>query len=262
MKINGNGFLNAALPDLSETVPLADHAKFLILKELVGFGESLKNDLKISGQETLEEKQKVIAVVVFVRLLEVVEAITILAAYGIREELLSLFRVFLDAYFIQANCCSDVHFISNFLKTDEKSRLTLMNAASKYDSGIFKSLNEYATDEIRDDLADKIKEENIRRIQSFEYAKNVNCQEIYDSIYRLYSSSIHTTPRCLSNYVQASHDGKISLIHHGPDSEITDQIVYDLSLFFIKSMRGLCELFELFELDRAAALRDFEKQME
>jgi hypothetical protein len=45
-------------------------------------------------------------------LIEVAESIVILSAYGVRQDLESLFRVFLDAYFLIGNVCSDPEFVA------------------------------------------------------------------------------------------------------------------------------------------------------
>jgi len=259
MKVVGDGFLNTTLPNLSETAPQANQAQYALLLEQIKFGENFKHDLKIDGQETPEERQKIIALIAFIRLLEVVQSLAILAAYGVKEDLLSLFRVFLDAYFVLANCCSDIEFIPLYFQSDERARLKLMNAASKHDTKMFKRLNKAATAEIMSDLKSKIEEERIQPFQSFEYAKKVGCEEIYDSMYRIASSSIHTTPRCLGHYVQADEDGIIIRINHGVDPEKIDTVINGVSSFFIKSMLGLSELFGL---DKEEVFQDFEERLD
>lgn len=254
MKVEGRGFLKPALPCLSETVGHANQEQYRLLQEVVQFAEALKDELVIKGQESAKEKQKVIAFVVFVRLLEIVEALIILAAYGVKEELKSLFRIFLDAYFIQANCCNDPDFIPVYFQTDEAARLKLINVAEKYQTELFGLINGYATKDIKEELDRKIKQEKIDAFNSFQFAKNVGCEEIYDSIYRVLSSAVHTTPRCLDDYVDVDENGMITAIRHGPDAETTDRITYDTTTFFLKSVSGLCELFAL---DKESDLKRF-----
>lgn len=258
MEVKGNGFLKSVLPDLSDTVWGANQAQFVLLQELAEFAERLKDELVVPGQKTAKDKQKVVAFVVFIRLLEIVQALVILAAYGVKEELRSLLRIFLDAYFVLANCCNDSDFIPTYFKTDETERLKLMNVAARYESELFKLINDYATTEIKDDLDAKIKKEKIEAFNSFQFAKNIGHEQAYDSIYRVTSSAVHTTPRCLENYVDTDEEGNIIVINHGSNAETTDRVVYDISWFFIKSLRNVCELFAL---DKDVDLKGFEQKL-
>lgn len=258
MKIDGDGFVIMALPNLSETVPKADKDRHSLLLELINFAEIFKHDLKVRGQETPEEQQQIFVLIVFIRLLEIVEAIAILAAYGIKEELRSLFRVFLDAYFIFVNCCNDADFIPMFVNSSERARLTFMNAASQHKSELFKELNEYATTQVKADLKAKIKAKGIQPFRSEEYAKKVGCEEIYNSLYRICSSAIHTTPKCLGNYINVDKKGNVIRINHSADSDTTDQVVYDTAYFLINSLN---ELSKIFGLDRQKELDAFGERL-
>lgn len=106
MRIEGDGFLKQSLPKLTETVPGANQTLADILYELCLYTRALISEFNLDGQESPKERQKIIAVVSLVRLLEVTQSILILATHGVREELYSLLRVFFEAYFILANCCS------------------------------------------------------------------------------------------------------------------------------------------------------------
>src|SRR5205823_1762178 len=129
---------------------------------------------------TPQEKQRVIAVALFVRLVECFESMLLLASHGVREELRSLFRVFLDAYFVLANVCSEAAFVSKYLESEEAERLKLLNAAARHDHPLFNAVNEFATPEIRAALKEKIENEGIQAFNSFANAERVGCSTIYD----------------------------------------------------------------------------------
>ncbi len=177
-------------------------------------------------------------------MLEIIQSFIILANRGFHQELRSLFRIFLDAYFVLANCCTDSGFIPIFFLSDERARLKILNSSLKYESELFKKTKEYAQKE-RDKLDKNVKDEKIQAFNSFLFAKNVGCEEIYDSMYRITSASIHTSPRCLGHYVEVDDNGNILLIKHHPDPEETNTRIYDISYFFIKAISGMCELFAL-----------------
>lgn len=258
LRIEGDGFikrkcLKSFLRDTKTNSEL-----FKILVELNDFSEELKDEFVVFRHDTPEEKQKVISMVVFIRLLEVIQAFIILASKGVREELHSLFRIFLDAYFVLANCCSDPDFIPTYFQSDERARLKILNSSLKYETDLFKKTKGYALKE-RDALDKRIKDEKIQAFNSFIYAENVGCEEIYDSLYRINSASIHTSPRCLEHYVEVDPKGNIILINHRSDPEETNICVDDISYFFIKAISGMCKLFSLNYEDR---INDFCSRLE
>jgi len=256
--IDGNGFIKGkCLKSLHPEANISSEL-FYLLAELNDFSEELKNEFVVFRQDTPKEKQKVISMVVFVRLLEVIQAFIILASKGVSEELYSLFRIFLDAYFVLANCCSHPEFIPTYFQSDEQARLKILNSSLKYETELFKKTKEYALKE-RDSLDKTVTDEKIQAFNSFSYAENVGCGEIYDSLYRIKSASIHTTPRCLGHYVEVDSRGNIILIKHHSNPQEINRCIDDIAFFFIKAISGICELFSL---DYKERLDDYSSRLE
>ncbi len=258
IRIEGDGFISGKCLKSFQQNSEINTELFDILVELNDFSEELKNEFVVFRHDTPEEKQKVISMVVFIRILEIIQASIILVSKGVREELHSLFRIFLDAYFVLANCCSDPDFIPTYFQSDECARLKILNSSLKYETELFKRTKEYAMKE-RDDLDRSVKDEKIQAFNSFAYAKNVGCEKIYDSMYRVESASIHTSPRCLDHYVEADLKGNIILIKHHSDPEEIDWHVYCISDLFIKAISGVCELFSL---NYEKRINDFNSRLE
>jgi hypothetical protein len=247
VKIRGFGFVTADVVTRLLARPDVNARLVQTFADTLHFAGGLISRVHVMRQETPEEKQRVIALLLLVRLLEIAESTFILAAHGVREELRSLFRIFLDAYFLLANVCSDVEFVPVYFRTDEKTRLTLMNAAAKHNDELFKLLNDYATAEVKCDLEEKIRRERIEAFKSFAFAQRAGCEQLYDSMYRLCSASIHTSPRCLAEYAEVDADGNIRVIVHSGDVETIHRVLYDTQYFFVKALRGVCEIFALAE---------------
>ena len=98
---------------------------------------SLVSLQEVREQDTEEERQKIIALVLAIRVIEISEAALLIMKSGMSNEANTLFRVFLDAYFVIGNVFSDVSFVSTYFKSDEAARLKLLNAAKKHDSELF-----------------------------------------------------------------------------------------------------------------------------
>ncbi len=258
MQIEGDGFLKHPLPKLAEMVPGADQARADILFEVCKYTKSLIAEFDLGSPKSSRECQKIIAVVCLVRMLEVAQSILILAAYGVREELYSLLRVFLEAYFVLANCCRDEEFVKKFLQRDALARLKLVNTAAKYDTELFRKVNEHATAEVKAKLQALKDSENIQASTAEQYAANVGCQQIYDSIYRITSASIHTTARCIEHYIKVDAQGNIAGILHCSDAEITNLVLHETATRMILALQGICECCEV---DKSSEIDQFNARL-
>lgn len=248
MKIKGNGFLSEEGMELSQEIVFKNSEKFEFLEFVLKKLREFILAEEITWQETEEEKQKIIALIVAVRVLEITEAALLIMKHGMNNEANSMFRVFLDAYFIIGNACNEKEFVANYFKSDTAARLKLLNSVEKHDSELFREINEYASKALKDELKAKIAEENIQAFNSYAYASNIGCEGIYDSMYRITSSVLHTTPRSLENYV-VEEDGTITSINYYPLETDIPQRVYDFSYSMIKVISGLKELFGKLDVD-------------
>ncbi len=243
MILKGNGFTSTEGRKKAKRIVKRHSKGFLLLESTLHDCRSFAKSISIRKQKTDEEKQKIIALVVFIRLLEITETALLVMKNGMSNEANTLFRVFLDAYFVFANICSDASFVASYITSDETMRLKLMNSVKKHDSDLFKKINEYATEEIKAELKQKIREENIQAFNSYAYAHNVDCSEIYDSMYRLMSAAIHTTPRSLEKYIEEDENGNIVDIKYYPVEEDIPDRVFDFTAFLINVLSGLQEVF-------------------
>lgn len=246
ISFEGDGFIDEDAVNRLLSSPLVDRSIAEVAVAVVRHGNDFVRARNLKAPyKTNTEKQRVFVIVFLVRILEVCEAIVNLSAHGVRSEGNSLFRIFLDAYFLAACTCRDAHFIERYIKSDEKDRLKLMNVARQSDHEIFAGLREYASNEVVGDLNQKIKEENIQTSRSQRHAQMASCDVLYDSMYRLCSRSVHTSPRCLQEYVREGADGYIEAIIHGPDSEGANQVLYDMAFYLVVLLRGVCDVFEI-----------------
>jgi hypothetical protein len=245
IKVQGPPPQRLSLPKLSSIVAGADDVQFEQLLDLIALGDRLLRTPEVAEQTSPKDLQRIASLASYARLLEVTRSIALLASHGMREELSSLFRVFLDAYFVHGNICSNSRFVGEYFRTDETTRLKLMRVASRHTDEIFKLINQYSTAERQSDLVDRIAEGKIEPLNTYNYAKSIGCDQIYDSAYRIHSAAVHTSPRCLGGYLEADDEGTILGISVGPDSVTTNQTVFDLAWFFLAATSGFVELNEL-----------------
>ncbi len=243
MNVSGDGFLTKNGFEKSARIVRRNLRLFNALEKVIKKCRSFVKSVKINGQSTIKDRQKIIAVVLTIRILEITEAAFLILKNGLSNEADTLFRVFLDAYFVFANICLDPEFVIEYFRSDEAARLKIMNAAGKHTSELFKALNEYAQPGLKEELKQKIKDENIKGFKSEEYARRAGCAEMYDSIYRLMSAPLHTTPRSLEKYVEEDQNGIITKIKYYPVEEEIPQRAYDFAYHLIKVLGGLTDVF-------------------
>ena len=262
MTFEGDGYLSEESAALIQP-SLEGHTKILdMISVLLGEIRNFCQVQRIDGQQTSADKQKIVALILFSRITEISEAALLVMRHGMANETNSLLRIFLDAYFILGNVCSDEDFVPQFFKSDEATRLKLMNVALNRDSDLFRELREYAHRE-RDKLSEKIKQEDIQAFQSYTYAANLGAQDIYDSMYRLTSSSIHTGPRSLEAYTEEDEEGNIVKVKNHPRLGDIPQLAYTFCTLLVKVYSGITEVFGKHDPEKVEQLaRDLEACVE
>lgn len=256
MQIDGDGFLSKVGQEKAHQICSRNDRVFRELECSIFHVRSFVSSQEVREQDNDEDRQKIIALVLAARVLEISEAALLVMKHGMSNEANTLFRVFLDAYFVIANVCSDASFVADYFKSDAEARLKLLNATRKHGSELFKEINEYATTAIHDGLQQQVAKEKIQAFSSYAYAHNIGCSEIYDSMYRIASASLHTTPRALEKYVEEDDDGNVKLIKDYPlEGEIPIR-AFDLAYFLIRMLGGLKEVFGCSSGDEIQALID------
>ncbi|MHB8810311.1 MAG: DUF5677 domain-containing protein [Desulfobulbaceae bacterium] len=243
MRIVGDGYLSADGRALAQRIVGDNQIGFDALLLSIEKFRSFAVTREVVRQESAAEKQKVIALILAARLLEVSEAAYVVMQHGMSTEANSLFRVFLDAYFVFGNICSNEEFVAEYFNSDEADRLKFINAARKHSSELFQPANEGISEEHRSNLKARIEDEKIQAFNSYNYAVKIGCEGLYDSMYRLLSSAAHTAPRALINYAEEDTSGAVLSARDGPSEGDIPQRLYDFAYFIIKALSGLQEVF-------------------
>lgn len=243
MKIVGDGYLSTNGQALARMLVEENRAGFDALSRSITEFRAFAASREVEGQASEDEKQKVIALILAARLLEVAEAAFIVMQHGMSTEANSLFRVFLDAYFVFGNVCSRQDFVGEYFKSDEADRLKLINASRKHSSGLFKPANEGISEAHRLGLKGRVEGEKIQAHNSYDYAVKIGCEEIYDSMYRIHSAETHTAPRALERYAVEDVSGVVLSARDAPSEGDIPQRLCDFAYFIIKALSGLREVF-------------------
>ncbi|MBZ9666957.1 DUF5677 domain-containing protein [Pseudomonas sp. LMG 31766] len=209
------------------------------------------------------EKQRLTALVLYVRLLDVSESIYILSMLGARQEVKALFRVFLDAYFLVANAINDQSFFLRYFQVDSVERLKLLKVARhELPKELFdETVVGLFSDESLNDLRSEIDEGRLQAFNSYENAKGVGCQNIYNLRYRIYSASVHTGPRAFVEYLSEEDQGDVVRAVSNRISFLdADRIVFDTGFYVSNVIAGLAELFDYpLSAEFSASIEEFKR---
>ncbi|WP_129141752.1 DUF5677 domain-containing protein [Modicisalibacter coralii] len=243
MKIIGSGYLSPVGQAVAAELTSSNQAGFDALLETIGSFRCFASSREVVSQESVADKQKVISLILAVRLLEIAEAAYVVMQHGMSTEADSLFRTFLDAYFVFGNVCSNEKFVTEFFKSDEANRLKLINADRKHSTDLFKPANEGISEKHRTDLKARVEGEKIQAFNSYKYATDIGCEHIYDSMCRIVSAAAHTTPRALVDYAEEDAAGNVLSARDGPSEGSIPQRLHEFAHFLIQALSGLQEVF-------------------
>ncbi|AFJ02625.1 hypothetical protein Q7C_1476 [Methylophaga frappieri] len=255
MNVDGDGFLTEQADQRAESAIQPHLAVFERLNEILALIRAFIKAHSVPVQESETDHQRIIALVLATRILEISEAGILIMRKGMTNESMTMLRVFLDAYFVFGNVCTNPGFVKEYFQTDLRARLKLMNVSQQHSSTLFASARAYA-DQEKDNLKSTVDSEGAKAFKSEEYAKNIGCSEIYDSLYRLTSPSLHTTPRSLEKYTQEDDAGNITDLVDGPQPGDIGQHAYDFAHFLINVLGGLRDVFGETDSENQDELKD------
>lgn len=231
MRILGDGHLSSKGQEEAAGIVAENQGGFEVLLQSIKAFRSFATSCEVAEQYAKNDKQKVIALVLAARLLEVTEAAYVIMQHGMSTEANSLFRVFLDAYFVFGNVCSDPEFVVEYFQSDEANRLKLINAVRKHKDDLFQQANDGISGQHQEDLKAKVESEKIQAFNSYNYAARIGCENIYDSMHRITSSAVHTTLRALVDYSEENDEGILLSVRDCPSRGQIPQRLHDFAYF-------------------------------
>lgn len=196
----------------------------------------------IVDDESEIHRQQITALLLAARICEISEASVLIMKAGLSNEARSMFRIFLDAFFVFGAICSDAKNVKEYFSTDVAARLKLINVSAKHSSEIFDLIKSEFSEYEKNELSKIVKDGKLQEFKSFNFANLCGCNHIFDSIYRVYSASTHSTPRSLEAYVKSDNDRIVGVVFN-PSPDGISQVAYDLAIFLIKVLSGLTEVF-------------------
>lgn len=247
MDFNEEGFLGDSITvtHFKSSVE-SKYAQFL---ELYRKTNRTAHKMKFHLEVPNTDGQKVIAVALFIRLLNSFQAVAILAQHGLMFDSKIVLRGGLESLFILNLLCKKKEFLDEYIGSDHVRRLTLFEVAAHTSDPNFESLRNYANShpEFYTELKEKIKKNGWKRLKAAEIAKRSGLSSMYDTQYRLLSEEVHTSPRSLESSLSFTEDQNPSTFEWGPsDQELRLTLFTGIQMLLVamKAISTLCGIYD------------------
>ncbi len=247
MDFNEEGFLGDSITvtDFKSSV----ESKYAPFFELYRKTNRIAHEMKFHIEVPSTDGQKVIAVALFIRLLNSFQAVAILAQHGLMFDSKIVLRGGLESLFILNLLCKEKEFLDEYIGSDHVRRLTLFEVAAHTSDPNFESLRNYANShpEFYTELKEKIKKNGWKRLKAAEIAKRSGLSSMYDTRYRLLSDAVHTSPHSLESLLSFTEDQTPSTFEWGPsDQDLPFTLLTGIQMLLegMKAISTLCGIYD------------------
>jgi hypothetical protein len=210
MSVNDAGFLSPEIDQHRDRI-LAKWSKQF---ELCGRVSRCCHAQKFKFTVHPENRQEVLAIGAFLKLLGDAEGSVILFERGLYSQGCSLLRVAIECSITIAKICNDTDFARAFDYVGEAERLKLLQRIKTADHPGFDSLREDIPEGLIKELEESVRGEPRKIVE--QWANDVGMGQIYDVQYRLFCTDVHTGPYSLERFFHIDQQARIRGIVWGP----------------------------------------------
>jgi len=247
-------FLSGDMVEITKREVLKHRSLFDLAYDLNAYSQKLKFECDVKNKD----RQALITIGLYFRVLDSFSSAIILCENSLGHDASALTRVGIEAMFYMKAVAEKKGFVNEYVKSDQKSRLKLLNVASQPDSALhelFEKDSEHLS-ELKQKLKDEIDSEQISEQQAIEVAKKVELQPYYDYAYRVLSQYVHPSPRSLSKYYKFNNEDEITDLRYLPDEDMIPMALFTSVSNVLMAIKILVNSFEL----KGDGIENFEKR--
>jgi Family of unknown function (DUF5677) len=254
MSLDNNGFLSEDIFRFQKHIHKQYAQYFDLIHRVNAFCQQAKFRLSIHSRDGRE----MAAACLIIKLLNDMQAAILLAERGMAPQARTLIRTGLEAFIILANVCRVDEFWRSFFRSDQKVRLKLLRAIHDNPSVVFAEVRPHVTPELIDQLNQEVKEMGITEEKVIKLAYRVKLMHLYDSLYRLFSQDVHSSPRALEEYCLFDQNDELAGFKWGPK---TEDLAAEFTVIPRIMILGFAAINELFDLKLDEALSNFDAEL-
>lgn len=247
MDFNEEGFLGDSITvtDFKRSV----EGKYAQFFELYRKTNRIAHEMKFRLEAPNNDGQKVIAVTLFIRLLNSFQAVAILAQQGLMFDSKIVLRGGLESLFILNLLCKKEEFLDEYIGSDYVRRLRLVDVATRTSDPNLESLRNHVNShpEFYAELKEKIKKNGWKKLNAEDIAKRSGLSSMYDTHYRLLSEEVHTLPHSLESLLDFTEDQTPSTFEWGPSDQELPLTLFTGVQMLLVAMRAISTLCGIYD---------------
>ena len=246
------GFLGKEAKKISQQIFEEYEDFFELFYKINNFSENTKSEFIISQNNG----QQLVSYCLFLKILEGVQAVSILIERGFDLEIATLIRGNFESYVLLKLCCCDEEFSQKYILKSFDDRLKFVEKAMKYkeeDESYSKFLERLEKDEGVENYISKLKDImsqttvtiNREDFKIYNLAEKAGEIPLYRSLYHLTSNAAHSSPIAIENYILEDSDGELLGFNHGPSTKRIKTYLVTITESLFVSLKVVCDFFKI-----------------
>ena len=183
-----------------------------------------------------QDRRKVIANCLFLKILNGFQSCIILLKHSLPFEAAALSRTLCDPMYLLRIFYCDHEFWRKYLKYHTHDLLKKINAAKANPHPVFEFTKSFATGKVISDLKHKIANFNDREFRVEELSKKAGMLAHYDTMFRDTSNEVHTPPDVIFRYARFDENDDAQYFDWGPSDKHFDRIIISTSDVLLKAI--------------------------
>ncbi|NTW33522.1 MAG: hypothetical protein HGB12_13025 [Bacteroidetes bacterium] len=207
----------------------------------------LAQNLLLSLEPEKTNGQKILASILFSRVISHFQGIYILAERGMVAESRSLLRGMLDATFSVVALSKNENLVCEFVNDDLWQRMKCLNSFCNLPKDI-KKRHRVRSSKLKtlvESIQKEIDEKNIKPLTSEYLAQKADMLGHYNTLFVILSSSIHSRARDMTQYLGEGEIDDLEALKWGPDVKGLDNILLSACDCIFISARNITNLFNI-----------------
>lgn len=217
-------------------------------REILNRAQELNRDCHhfLDGRSIdLNDQKQAVSCVLFARILELYQAIIVVAQRGMIAPTQIMFRSFLEAMFHFFAIQKDPKYLDEYLDQFHIQRKKLVNKVHKSNSPQLDGLRQAIDDQLLEEIKQSVEELGIKPISIEDVAKRAECHDIYLIVYPLLCRAVHTSASALDSHVRFNKDTQeIEGFIYGPSPIETVRVIGLGGLWLAEALGEVSKLFE------------------
>ncbi len=241
MDFNERGFLGKAITDFVESVEKRHSELLNLCYQANELAQTTKYEFKVNNANG----QQVLAMTVFLRVLNGFQSTVLLGRMGLRTDAQVVGRGTLEALFVLKQLCEEKSFVPEYIKSDKANKLKLFQVAAVSNNPNLAEIRKIATPEAIAKLKEEVARENCKPIRAEDVARRAQLHHMYETEYRLLSLETHASPRSMEKLVEIGTDGEVVGFRLQPTDEDIEMILTIAAQTLLVALQCTTKLFSI-----------------